>query len=80
MVPSGAKSVSITTAAGTGDADLYVEFGSAPTTTSYLCRSYTTGNAESCTFSTNPTPGTYYVLVKAYSAVSGLTVNASYSQ
>ena len=31
---------------GTGDADLYVKLGSAPTLTSYTCRPYITGNSE----------------------------------
>jgi len=34
---------------GTGDPDLYVKFGSAPTTGSYDCRPYETGPAETCT-------------------------------
>ena len=34
---------------GTGDPDLYVKFGAAPTTASYDCRPYETGPAETCT-------------------------------
>jgi hypothetical protein len=58
---------------GTGDADLYVKAGSAPTTSSYNCRPYKTGNSESCTF----TPGsntTYYIKVRAYQTFSGVTL------
>ena len=35
--------------AGTGDADLYVKRGAAPTTSSYDCRPYKSGSAETCT-------------------------------
>ena len=31
---------------GTGDGDLYVRFGSQPTTSAYDCRPYASGNAE----------------------------------
>ncbi|MGN2244867.1 M4 family metallopeptidase [Frateuria sp. GZRR33] len=58
---------------GTGDADLYVRAGSAPTTTSYSCRPYLTGNNESCTF-TPSTTTTYYIKVRAYQTFSGVTL------
>ncbi len=35
---------------------MYVKFGAAPTTTTYDCRPYPSGNAETCTF-TNPAAG-----------------------
>ena len=63
---------------GTGDADMYVRFGAAPTTTQYDCRPYTTGNNETCEF--NPSSnGLYYVMLRGYTAYSGvtLTVNAA---
>ena len=34
---------------GTGDPDLYVKFGSAPTTASHNCRPYLSGASETCT-------------------------------
>ena len=62
---------------GTGDADMYVKFGSAPTDSSYDCRPYKNGNEETC----NPTreDGTYYVRVKAYSSFSGVSLTGKYS-
>lgn len=58
---------------GSGDADLYVRFGAAPTTNSYDCRPYLGGNAESCEF--NPAQGgNYYVMIDAYQAYSGVTL------
>ncbi|MCB9648038.1 MAG: M4 family metallopeptidase [Deltaproteobacteria bacterium] len=63
---------------GTGDADLYVRFGAAPTTTAYDCRPYTAGNAETCEF--NPSQaGLYYVMIRAYSTYSGVTLTVSAS-
>jgi len=76
-VPSGTGSVTIAISGGTGDADLYVKAGSAPTDSSYDCRPYKSGNAETCTIS-NPAAGTYYVRIKAYSAFSGLSLKGSY--
>ena len=78
VVPSGASGLSIAISGGSGDADLYVKFGSAPTTSSYDCRPYLSGNTESCTFAT-PSAGTYHVLVRGYSAYSGLSLLGSYS-
>jgi Dual-action HEIGH metallo-peptidase/Bacterial pre-peptidase C-terminal domain len=60
-------------AGGTGDADLYVRFGAAPTTATYDCRPYLGGNNETCEF--NPSQaGNYYVMLNAYSAYSGVTL------
>ncbi len=77
-VPAGASNLVMSISGGTGDADLYTRFGSAPTTSVYDCRPYKAGNAESCTVAT-PSAGKYYVKVHAYSAYSGVMVKASYS-
>ncbi|MFZ5844110.1 MAG: S8 family peptidase [Pseudomonadota bacterium] len=77
-VPAGATNLSFTSSGGTGDADMYVKFGSAPTTSSYDCRPYKSGNAESCSFAT-PTAGTWYVTLRAYSSFSGVSLTGSYS-
>ncbi|HEY9043763.1 MAG TPA: S8 family serine peptidase [Rheinheimera sp.] len=76
-VPAGMSSLTIDTSGGSGDADLYVKRGSQPTTTSYDCRPYNTGNTESCSFTT-PQAATWYISVYGYSAVSGLTLTATY--
>ena len=78
VVPAGATNLSFTLSGGTGDADLYVKFGSAPTLSSYDCRPYVSGNAETCNIS-NVQAGTYYVMVNAYAAYSGVTLKGSYS-
>ncbi|HSX58651.1 MAG TPA: M20/M25/M40 family metallo-hydrolase [Tahibacter sp.] len=78
VVPAGATGLKFVTSGGTGDADLYVKFGSAPTTSSYDCKSDGSSNAETCTIA-SAQAGTYHVLVRAYSAVSGLSLTGSYS-
>ncbi|HLF56857.1 MAG TPA: pre-peptidase C-terminal domain-containing protein, partial [Thermoanaerobaculia bacterium] len=77
-VPAGASNLQFTISGGTGDADLYVRFGAAPTTSTYDCRPYLSGNSETCTFAT-PSTGTYYVMLNAYAAFSGVTLTGSYS-
>ncbi|MBB3824496.1 serine protease [Xanthomonas arboricola] len=75
-VPAGSGTLTVAISGGSGDADLYVRAGSAPTDTTYTCRPYRSGNAETCSI-TAPS-GTYYVRVKAYSTFSGVTLRASY--
>ena len=77
-VPSGASNISFDMTGGSGDADLYVKFGSAPTDSSYDCRPYASGNEESC--SGTDTGGTYYVRVNAYSSFSGVSLTGSYDE
>ncbi len=77
-VPSGASNLVINTSGGSGDADLYVRFGSPPTTSTYTCRPYLSGNNESCSFPT-PQVGNYHVMVRAYTSFSGLTLKGAYS-
>lgn len=73
LVPAGRTSLSFSISGGTGDADLYVRFGTAPTTTTYDCRPYTNGNNETCTI-TNIRAGTYHVNVRGFSAYSNVTL------
>jgi Zn-dependent metalloprotease len=77
-VPAGKSSLTFAMSGGTGDADLYVKFGALPTASTYDCRPYTGGNAESCPF-TNPAAGTWYVMVNGYSTYSGATLTGTYS-
>ncbi|NOK17290.1 M4 family metallopeptidase [Corallococcus carmarthensis] len=77
--PSGATAMRFQLAGGTGDADLYVKFGSAPTTSSYDCRSAGASSDESCTINAAQ-QGTYYVLIRGYTAFSGATFTVSSGQ
>jgi Zn-dependent metalloprotease len=77
-VPAGSSNLSFALSGGTGDGDMYVKFGSAPTSTTYDCRPYLGGNAETCNFAT-PSAGTYYVKIYGYSAASGMSLKGSYT-
>jgi Bacterial pre-peptidase C-terminal domain len=54
---------------GTGDADLYVRIGTAPTTSTFDCRPYKTGSDESCEV-TLAEPAPIHVMVRGYAAGS----------
>jgi serine protease len=75
-VPAGTARLKLALAGGSGNADLYLRGGGLPTDTAYGCRSIAAANAESCTL--NLPAGTYYVRVKAVTAVAGVGVTASY--
>lgn len=75
-VPAG-RTLTVRTSGGTGDADLYVRQGSRPTTTTYTCRPYTSGNAETCTIGST-VAGDYYIMIRGYSAYSGVSLVATY--
>jgi hypothetical protein len=77
-VPSGASELSFVISGGTGDADLYVRYGQPPTATTYDCRPYRNGNEETCNIS-NVQAGTYYVMLRAYSNYSGVSLTGSYA-
>ncbi|MGV6851735.1 MAG: S8 family peptidase [bacterium] len=77
-IPAGATNLQVNISGGTGDADLYVKAGSAPTSSSYDCRPYKSGNAESCSFA-SPTTGDYFINIQAYNTFSGVTLSVSYT-
>ena len=77
-VPANSSGLKFVTSGGSGDADLYVKFGSAPTKTSYDCRSQGATNTETCNITTAQA-GTYHVMVLGYSAFSGLSLTGSYT-
>ncbi len=76
-VPACAENLVISISGGSGDADLYVKFGSQPNETTYDCRPYLNGNNESCSFAV-PDTGTYHIGLKGYRRSSGITLSASY--
>ena len=76
-IPEGVTQMTIRTSGGSGDADLYVKFGSQPETNSYDCRPYQNGNNEVCTFDA-PASGTWHIGIRAYSSYSGVTLSYSY--
>ncbi|MBM4780452.1 MAG: hypothetical protein GQE15_22340 [Archangiaceae bacterium] len=76
-VPAGSATLSLTLRGSTGDADLYVRNGSAPTLTAYDARPYRSDSNETVTVNA-PRAGTWYVMVHAYSAYSATTLTARY--
>ncbi|MEO0324434.1 MAG: pre-peptidase C-terminal domain-containing protein, partial [Myxococcota bacterium] len=76
-VPSGASNLVVTISGGSGDADLYLRAGSEPSTTSYDCRPYLSGNAETCTV-VRPAATTYHIGVRAYRSFAGTSLRVSY--
>ena len=77
-VPAGATNLSFATSGGTGNADLHVRFGSAPTTTTYGCRPLLSGNTETCSIAPVQA-GTYHVMVRGSSAFSGVSLTGSFT-
>ncbi len=78
-VPDGATDLVIAMSGGSGDADLYVRRGTAPTQSSYDCRPYLNGNNETCTFA-SPQAGTWHVMIHGWTAYSGVTLVASFEE
>jgi vibriolysin len=61
---------------GTGDPDLYVRFGAAPTTSTYTCRPYLSGASETCDLTVPAGQTSAYVMVRGYtSGTYNLTIN-----
>jgi vibriolysin len=77
--PTSATAMRFTLSGSNGDADLYVRRGSPPTTSQYDCRSAGATSNEGCTI-TGAASGTYYVMINAYAAFSGLTLQVSSGQ
>ncbi len=78
-VPAGATDLEFVLSGGSGDADMYIRFGSAPTTSSWDCRPYRNGNNETCTIS-NIQAGTYHVMIRGYTSYSGTSLTGSFTE
>lgn len=76
-VPAGTTQLSFVLQGGSGDADLYVRFGEAPTLSRFDCRPYWYGNSEVCRIG-NIQAGRYHVMLYGYAAFSATTLTASY--
>ncbi|MGE0791206.1 MAG: pre-peptidase C-terminal domain-containing protein [Sandaracinaceae bacterium] len=64
---------------GTGDADLYVRFGAAPTTSLYDCRPYRSDANETCTLTVPSGVSTAYITVRGYTDAS-FNLTASWTE
>lgn len=74
-VGASVTSLSFALRGTSGDADLYVRFGTPPTLTAWDARPYRSDSNE--TVNATPRAGTWYVMVHAYSAYSGATLTAT---
>jgi Bacterial pre-peptidase C-terminal domain len=69
-VASGTTSLTFATTSATADVDIYTQSGGfKPTSSSYVCRPYTSSGNETCT-ATNPAVGRWYLGVYGYAAGS----------
>lgn len=76
-VAAGADRLVVRMAGGTGDADLYLKWGKAPTTVEAAdCAPYLVGNDEECIVE-SPTPGTWHIAVRAYRPFDGVRLTAT---
>ena len=75
-VPAGATLLTVTTSGGSGDLDLYVREGQAPTASSFDCESAGGDNNELCEIE-DPDAGTWYILLEAFEAYSGASLLAT---
>ncbi len=78
VVPSGSTNLTFKLSGGTGDGDIYAKANAAPTTSVYDAKSDGATNNETITFAT-PVAGTYYLLLKGYSAISGVSLVANHN-
>ena len=77
VVPAGKSKLTIASAGGSGDADLYVRLGVPPTISSYQQASEGATTVENIAIN-NPAAGTYYILVNASAgAISGVSLTAT---
>ena len=78
VVPAGATNLSFISFGGTGNADVYVKFGSAATATNYDLRSARPGNNEVVNIAT-PQAGTYYVSLVGKTKFANVSVRGSFT-
>lgn len=78
-VPVGRNILQVTTADGSGNADLFVRLGEKPTSTIYRCASQANGNTENCVVPF-PEAGRWFIGLRPSSAYSGLTLTATFTR
>jgi serine protease len=77
-VPANGQNLVFNLSGGSGNADMYMKFGSKPTASVFDCRSVNANNTETCTVAA-PSVGRYYVGVRAAAAYSGLSIKGSFT-
>ena len=76
-VPAGSSNLTFKLSGGSGDGDLWLKYGSAPTIDNYDARSDGQGNDEFIKIA-RPKTGTYYLMVTAFKTIKGATLVADY--
>lgn len=71
----GVPSLEINTSGGSGDADLYVRYGEAPTLSDWDKRPYRPGNSETVNYE-NPQAGVYFISLYSYKAFADVQLIA----
>jgi hypothetical protein len=74
-VPAGATNLTVATSAATADVDLYTQFNVKPTSTTYICRPFTSSGNETCS-QANPSSGTWWFGVNGFAA-GNFTITAT---
>jgi hypothetical protein len=64
---------------GSGDSDLYVRFGAAPTRSAFNCRPYLSSSSETCTLNVPSGVSSAVVAVDGYSSSSTYSITATYT-
>ena len=77
LLPAGLAGVEIRTSGGSGNADLYAQLGSWPSTTQFDASSVQPGNDEALTI-TSPAAGWCYIMLTPTQAYSGVQVLARF--
>lgn len=70
------NNLSFSTNGGSGNLNMYVKYGSLPTSTVADCKAEASGNTEVCNIN-NPQAGRYYVLLKGQAAYNGANLLAT---
>lgn len=78
-VAGGATGLKIQLAGNDGDADLYVRYGAPPTRSDWDFRPYIAGSNEVVDIA-DPEAGTWYVMVRGYTAYSDATLTATIAE
>ena len=78
-VPAGATGLKVTIAGGTGDADLYMKLGAAPTQSVWDYRPYLSSNNETVSVPAAKTAGDWHIMVRGYKAYSGVSLDVTWN-
>ncbi len=79
QVPANATNLRVVTTGNNGDADVYMKFGAAPTTSSYDARGYKSGSNEDVTVAT-PQAGTWHIMINPYASFTNVSMTVSYTE